>query len=425
MIGRLQRLSRVLYRDLWLRRSPSGLVSWRYCLPRPDQRVSLHRQWWWKNLSRWPRWAWLLREGWLWLRWVSWFGWWSSWRVLQRCGPKVKERESISLWTQGWRLIQLSLGCCVSPQDVYRFRLYRDPHRVWDYVLTGEVHGFHHWKSQILAGPQLDTDQPWRSAHAARLLLSDKVQFSACLNAIGVPVASILACVPKGNDKPLSTWLEDGIRLFCKMRSGNAGRGAFAVWQDSGVLSGETFAGTILPDEAAVIQAWQRLLKLDDGLVMPYLPNHPQLAPLAAENVTITIRFISTLEQGTPLCLSTTLEIPMTKHEKTGKQRYLILPIESKTGCVQPYPERLSLNPEIRTYYNQISQYLPEDFTIPDWSILVASSFKAHQQFSALWAIAWDWVITPTGPVLLEGNSGWGTTTPQMLEGGFVARMVS
>jgi hypothetical protein len=42
--------------------------------------------------------------------------------------------------------------------------------------------------------------------------------------------------------------------------------------------------------------------------------------------------------------------------------------------------------------------------------------------FPDVWAIAWDWVITPSGPVLLEGNSGWGTATPQMIQGGFLAK---
>ncbi len=31
-------------------------------------------------------------------------------------------------------------------------------------------------------------------------------------------------------------------------------------------------------------------------------------------------------------------------------------------------------------------------------------------------------MITPQGPRLLEGNSGWGTATPQMLIGGLLAQ---
>jgi hypothetical protein len=51
---------------------------------------------------------------------------------------------------------------------------------------------------------------------------------------------------------------------------------------------------------------------------------------------------------------------------------------------------------------------------------LVIASERAHAVFPDVWAIAWDWVLTPEGPVLLEGNSGWGTTLPQRLEGGLL-----
>ena len=64
---------------------------------------------------------------------------------------------------------------------------------------------------------------------------------------------------------------------------------------------------------------------------------------------------------------------------------------------------------------------MPENTTIPYWQDLINYTHLAHQQFPDLATLAWDWVITPTGPVLLESNTGWGTTTPQLLMGGFLA----
>ncbi len=37
-------------------------------------------------------------------------------------------------------------------------------------------------------------------------------------------------------------------------------------------------------------------------------------------------------------------------------------------------------------------------------------------------ALETDWVITPDGPRLLEGNTGWAMAIPQMLLGGFLHR---
>jgi len=65
---------------------------------------------------------------------------------------------------------------------------------------------------------------------------------------------------------------------------------------------------------------------------------------------------------------------------------------------------------------------LPQPFDLPHWPALVWASHQAQTEFPDLWAIAWDWVITPSGPVLLEGNTGWGTTTSQIIQGGFLAR---
>lgn len=63
---------------------------------------------------------------------------------------------------------------------------------------------------------------------------------------------------------------------------------------------------------------------------------------------------------------------------------------------------------------------VPEGLAVPNWAALVTASERAHAAFPNVWAIAWDWVITPTGAVLLEGNSGWGTAMPQLLTGGLL-----
>lgn len=47
------------------------------------------------------------------------------------------------------------------------------------------------------------------------------------------------------------------------------------------------------------------------------------------------------------------------------------------------------------------------------------------QQFSEIYAIAWDYVITSDGPCMLEGNSGWGATTPQVIYGGLLKKITN
>lgn len=51
---------------------------------------------------------------------------------------------------------------------------------------------------------------------------------------------------------------------------------------------------------------------------------------------------------------------------------------------------------------------------IPDWNQPLESGLKAHDQYTSIYAITWDFAITERGPVLLEGNAGWGVEIPQM-----------
>lgn len=86
-----------------------------------------------------------------------------------------------------------------------------------------------------------------------------------------------------------------------------------------------------------------------------------------------------------------------------------------------PGPHGKSLGASPRPQSSGPGRLLPAGFVLPDWPALVASSHHAHARLPGVWAIAWDWVLTPDGPVLLEGNAGWGVSAPQLLNGGFLA----
>jgi hypothetical protein len=139
----------------------------------------------------------------------------------------------------------------------------------------------------------------WRSgapgaAEAAHALLRDKVALADELGALKIPVVSTLACVAKGAPgDTLSARLPDPWSVFCKSRSGHGGFGAFTAWRTHAGLVGRCLDGRLLPDTAAVEDAWRGLLRRDDALIQPCLTNHPALAPLAEGDESITVRYIS------------------------------------------------------------------------------------------------------------------------------------
>ncbi|MGZ8915409.1 MAG: sugar-transfer associated ATP-grasp domain-containing protein [Methylobacter sp.] len=404
----LARAVRILKREVWLRRLPHGLVSWRYLWP-GDARLA-HRRLWWDGARRLPRPLWLVLELWLWLRWVGFEAWRSTWRTVRLLGSDIRARDGLSLGQQGWRTLSLALTWCIPPSDVYRFGLYRDPAAALDFVYGHELLAYHQWRS---------TERGMTRASMA--LLQDKHRQTEVLAADGVPMAPILMHVPRRAAVTLADRLKTGQVYFCKTCSGNRGIGAFTVWPTPDGLRGRLLDGAWLESADAVETAWRKLLALDDALIQPRLANHPELAPLAVGEDVITVRFISQWHGHDLNCLSATLEIPVGHDEKSGHPRYVILPISPETGQLRPFPEERLLTEQARLQMLRTWEQCEHGTSLPHWPELVAASYRAHRRFPDIWAIAWDWVITPEGPRLLEGNSGWGMVTPQLLQGGLLS----
>lgn len=72
----------------------------------------------------------------------------------------------------------------------------------------------------------------------------------------------------------------------------------------------------------------------------------------------------------------------------------------------------------IRTETHPLSGVRFEDFEIPYWKEAVQLVKDAHKQFYDIQSIGWDVIITPDGPVLLEGNDNWEIGGPQDTMGG-------
>jgi hypothetical protein len=398
----------LLKRELLQRRLPHGLLGWRYLWPGRDARIRAHRSCWWASGARWPRPLWMMLEGWHWLRWVGYSAWLASWRM----DRAQRRNNALENWPpgSGWRVLRLALAWCIPPRDSVRFGLHRRPEAALDYVFDQELGGWHRLCSL-----------PLGLSRASLALLQDKPRLSEALGAAGIPMAPILAVVARETpERPLSSFLRDATPVFCKMRSGNQGRGAFAAWRVGDGWAGRTFIGQPLENSQAVEQAWQALLQLDDALIQPRLDNHPALAGLGLAGEAITVRYISEWRVNGLACLSAVLEVPTHRAERSGETGYTILPVEAGTGRLLPWPDPDKLPAEARERAERLYRMaLDRSLTrLPCWDELARRTLRAHAVFPDISDIAWDWVITPTGPVLLEGNGGWGAAMPQLIGGG-------
>lgn len=398
-------LAERLRRELWHRRLPHGLLSPRYLWPGGDPRIAAHRLLWWRAGARRPRPLWLLLQLGLYLRWVALSGPWRSLKVWRRWRTDEPDRAG-SLLT----LLRLTLGWCISPQACRQFDLLAQPEQVLDYVYDHELAAYHATRSAPLAGTREQAQ-----------CLQDKLALTARLATLEIAVVPVLRHVAlEAPHTSFAETLSAPARVFCKTRSGNQGRGAFAAWPTAEGWAGKAFSGDELVDTEAVETAWGALCCLDDVLIQPHLENHPSLAGLTDQPDAITVRYITRWRAGQIECLHSVLEVPLSPDPDTSHTRYGLLPIDPHTGAIGPWPRAQRLPLSARALYDHLHTKIGEISALPDWPHLVEASHRAQAHFSGIWAIAWDWVLTPEGPRLLEGNVGWGGAVPQQLHGGWL-----
>jgi hypothetical protein len=401
----MSRVIQVLYLELWLHKVPNGLIHWRYFGFRLTPLAKQHRQFWWANKRGIPRLIWLIIELWRWLRWVFYYAWVFSWKATRSWGAEVYALEGLSINQQFWRVLKLAITWCIPPSASYQFRLYQSSASPLSFIFNHESPGYHAIQNK-----------PYLKHQESLELIQDKLTLANKLKSLGVRMVDTLHHQTRGSNVKLRQLINAAHPVFCKSRFGNQGIGAFSAWQTTKELRGFTFQGTLLANEIEVESAWANLLSLDDALIQPKLITHAALIKMGNNQDVITVRYITKQHKGTILCLASFLEIPVGQ-SKTGQNAYTFLPIDPQNGEIRKIPNHVLLNTEAKTDAAHIWKRSPKNKLMPFWAELCHASLLAHQHCSEIHAIAWDWVITDDGPVMLEGNTGWGVLMPQILKG--------
>lgn len=410
---RLLRQVRTAMAHLGQRRLPDGRVSWRMLWPR-HALLSAQRSMTAHALPTAPRIIYWPMQLILWAKWVTWHGWFAVGRALRSYGTAAQNEWSLPRWRQWLRLVRLSIGSGLPPEAAYQFGIMARPGTSWDYVSEAHVAAWHQWQNG---------KRQWAARQMA--VLADKAQAAQLLGDSGVPMAPVHQAMARGDalrltEQHLIAVVKRHGPLFCKGRSGQRGIGSFECSIDGGALSGRLFEGDALPDAAAVMAAWRALAACDDVLVQPVLRNHPQLSSMAPDGAAITVRCVTRRMAHGNIAQCAVLEIPAQRRSAGHGASYVILPIDISSGLPRPLPAKLGQTAEYKERQREALSHWPVGQSLPGWNTLMAHSIAAHQQFPDLWAIAWDWVLTPEGPVMLEGNSGFSGIIPQIICGGFL-----
>ncbi|MEL6827815.1 MAG: sugar-transfer associated ATP-grasp domain-containing protein, partial [Pseudomonadota bacterium] len=336
--------------------------------------------------------------------------------MIKRFGTHVAANEGIAIEDQREAVLALSRRFCIRPHDVYRFRLYRDADSALDYIFPRESMPLHRMQNSYSDGVD----------HGA---VQDKLEFARRAVAANLPSVPTLRHFAKRENVNLSDVpIGDSEGVFIKSRTGFRGMGAFSIQTQDGNFVGRMLeTGRRLDSETDINSAITDLLRDDDALVQPLLANHAALSKASAANQAIIIRVITVQSKQRPKVYSAYMRVPAVVKglSNTSSNIEMLAGVDLVSGRIlRNANSLLNLNPHLSLLEANVFEMIGEDTVVPFWDEILETSLAAQREFSGLWGIGWDWIVSQDKPYLLEGNVYWGMQKPQEVSGGMAAALI-
>jgi len=316
-----------------------------------------------------------------------------------RLASQVRAQTGQSFVRQLSDQLRLAFRQGIDPSIYYFEELYKPGAlaEVDQYFLRREV------KGELLA--RLHRLQP--PAAERRINLGDKLQFLAWCARTNLPHAAPLMLIEDGQVIwQTGNLLDLDQDLFAKPRVGRGAIGVrlyrrIAAFRYEGDDRRRLTLGEIASDLI-------RRFGTRNVMVLPRLRNHPELAGLAGESL-ITIRAVTCLdEREQPELVLAYLRV-LTKLEPDWPMKK---PISEYAAAIDLADGRLSAmtgdKPECLSQWHDrhpVTGVEVKGRIVPCWDAVAALAERAHRVTRDRVLVGWDIAITPSGPLLLEGNS--------------------
>jgi hypothetical protein len=288
----------------------------------------------------------------------------------------------------------------VRPSSYFDYRLFlreRWPLRK-DYLYYDELWSLLAWLNAEL-GPRDAAD------------LSDKRRFHDRASEAGLPVIPILAQFEGGAILPKRALLAyPASDLFSKFADRWYGEGA-RVWRrlEDGSYSGDRDTSLTLAELHQTLSAFS----FEGPLILqPRVANHPELRTLSGRGLS-TVRVVTMLDirgsiEVALACFRMAVGSLVADNFAIGGLASPVGLDEGRLGAAvfKLRPGFLSAHPD--------SGATVLGRTLPHWPEVKRLAVAAHREFNTLPSIGWDIAIAEDGPVIVEGNSEWGTNIVQM-----------
>jgi hypothetical protein len=326
-----------------------------------------------------------------------------------RLAPKVRDENGLSIVQQLRDQLWLAFRQGIDPSVYYFEQLYepRALDRIDQYFMRREV------KGELLG--YLHRLQP--PAAERRINLGDKLQFLAWCARTNLPHAAPLMLIEDGQVIWQSGNLLDLDQdLFAKPRTSRGARGA-RMYRRISAFRYEDQSGKRLT-LGEIASDLIRRFGTRNLMILPRLRNHPDLAPLASESL-VTVRAVTCLdERQQPELVLAYLRV-LTQLEPNWPVKK---PISEYAAAIDLTDGTLSAmtgdKPECLSQWHDrhpVTGVAIIGRSVPCWDAVAALAERAHRVIRDRVLVGWDIAITPSGPLLLEGNSYADVHYPQRI----------
>jgi len=268
-----------------------------------------------------------------------------------------------------------------------------------------------HWADQAVSRFEIGSGMLKRlhklrpMPHGKRVNLGDKLAYHFCCRAHGLPSPQILIHAHKGDLNWLDAARESEIDrdLFIKPRHSRGARNSLWLHRIQ-PFSWRTMDGKIWSRDE-LFDYLRRHSRRQDLLLQPMLANDRSVADLAQDSL-IAIRIITCMDAaGTPVITHAMLRaISKLEPNWSGKREFAAC-IDLQSGRLGPLCNDKDLWPGCWSDRHPVTGARVTGRVLRAWPDIRALAIGAHQVFADRMLVGWDIALTPSGAVILEGNS--------------------
>lgn len=318
-------------------------------------------------------------------------------RATAEYGPRVAARTDVPLSTQILQQLRLYNAHRVPPDCYYFLGMYKDPVRKKARFFLDD-----HSASTLLH--QLASTAPNEEYEP----LHEKRSFWIHCQSHDLPAVPALAIFENGSLQQDYAGINNTLppqNLFSKPVTGFLGQGTQRWIYEEEDYYRDSVGRRYTPQ--ALMDALKKQSEDTALLLQPCVRDHPQLRELTGRIGPSTVRIITIRKPGgPPEYLAGFLTTPLkdvsapTFTQKTA----LAVRIDTDSGTLGPplYKEAKYLFREKEQHPQTEKRMVGQQ--LPDWHEAKALALQAHATLPSIACVGWDVMLTPSGPLLLEGN---------------------